>query len=104
LHTPQDGKPTLVFDMIEEFRPQAVDRVIFGMITKGEEVALDPKANRLTRETVQKVIRNVLERLATPVRYRGQEKPLREIIQLQAKLLAAHLQGKEKYRPFVAQW
>lgn len=104
LHTFQDGKPTLVFDMIEEFRPQAVDRVIFSMITKGEELAIDPKTSRLTKETVRKVIQNVLERLATPVRYRSQEKPLQEVIQLQAKLLAAHLHGKEKYRPFVARW
>ena len=104
LHTFQNGKPTLVFDMIEEFRPQAVDRAIFSMITKGEELAIDPKENRLTRETVRKVIQNVLERLATPVRYRGQKKPLQEVIQFQAKLLAAHLYGKEHYRPFIARW
>lgn len=104
LHTFQDDKPTLVFDMIEEFRPQAVDRAIFGMITKGEEVALDPQTQRLTKETVQKVIRNVLERLATPTPYRGQEKPLQEVIQLQAKLLAEHLYGRKRYRPFIAPW
>ena len=39
LHSFQDGKPTLVFDMIEEFRSQAVDRVVFSMITKGERLA-----------------------------------------------------------------
>jgi CRISPR-associated protein Cas1 len=104
LHTPQDDKPTLVFDMIEEFRPQAVDRVIFGMITKGEALLIDPKEQRLTRETVQKVIRHILERLATPVPYRRQDKPLQDVIQLQAKLLAAHLHGKGTYRPFVAPW
>jgi hypothetical protein len=71
----------VVFDMIEEFRPQAVDRVIFGMITKGEALMRDPKEQRLTRETVQKVIRNVLERLATPVPYRRQDKPLQDVIQ-----------------------
>jgi len=104
LHVPQDDKPTLVFDMIEEFRAQAVDRVIFGMITKGEELTLESQTQRLARETVQKIIRNILERLATPVPYRGQEKPLQEIIHLQAKLLAEHLYGRKRYRPYIASW
>jgi CRISP-associated protein Cas1 len=32
LHKPQEGKPTLIFDLVEEFRPQAVDRAVFSMI------------------------------------------------------------------------
>jgi group II intron reverse transcriptase/maturase/CRISPR-associated endonuclease Cas1 len=104
LHSFQEDKPTLSFDLIEEFRAQAVDRVVFGMINKGERLEIDPKTGRLTKETVQKLIQNVLERLATPVRYRRQDKPLQEIIQLQAKLLAAHLHGKARYRPFIRQW
>ena len=90
--------------MIEEFRPQVVDRAIFRMITKGEALAIDPKTNRLTRETIRKLVQNVLERLATPVRYRSQEKPLQDVIQLQAKLLAAHLAGTKRYRPFISRW
>ena len=104
LHSFQDSKPTLVFDMIEEFRTQAVDRVVFSMITKGEHLAIDSKTGQLTKETVQKLIRNVLERLALPVRYRGQEKSLQEIIYLQAKRLAVHLQGKERCQPFIGRW
>jgi hypothetical protein len=104
LHSFQEDKPTLSFDLIEEFRAQAVDRVMFGMINKGERVEIDHKTGRLTKETVQKLIQNVLERLATPIRHRRQDKPLQEIIQLQAKLLAAHLHGKARYRPFIGPW
>jgi CRISPR-associated protein Cas1 len=104
LHTFQGNKPTLAFDLIEEFRAQAVDRAVFGMITKGEALAVDPQTGRLTQATVRKVIQNVLERLAAPVRYRGQRKPLQEVIDLQAKLLAAHLEGTKRYRPFLARW
>jgi CRISPR/Cas system-associated endonuclease Cas1 len=74
------------------------------MINKGERVEIDHKTGRLTKETVQKLIQNVLERLATPIRHRRQDKPLQEIIQLQAKLLAAHLHGKARYRPFIGPW
>ena len=104
LHSFQDGKPALAFDLIEEFRVQAVDRVVFSMITKGERLEIDAKTGRLTKATVQKLIQNVLERLAIPERYRRQEKTLQEIIELQAKLLAAHLQGKPRYRPFIGRW
>ena len=54
LHSFQDGKPTLTFDLIEEFRRQAVDRVVFGMITKGERLEMDSQTGHLTRETVRK--------------------------------------------------
>lgn len=47
---------------------------------------------------------NVLERWAMPVRYRQQEKPLDEIISLQAKRLAGHLAGEGTYRPFIGRW
>lgn len=104
LHSFQDGKPTLTFDFIEEFRAQAVDRVVFGMITKGESLALDTSTGHLTKDTVQRLVHNVLERLATPTRYRGQEKSLHEIIQAQAKRLAAHLDGEARYRPYIAPW
>jgi group II intron reverse transcriptase/maturase/CRISPR-associated endonuclease Cas1 len=104
LHSFQDGKPTLTFDFIEEFRPQAVDRVVFGMITKGERLEIDSTTGHLTKETVRKLIQNILERLAVPIRYRSQEKSLQEIIQLQAKLLAAHLHGQGRYRPYIARW
>lgn len=104
LHTFQDNKPTLSFDLIEEFRAQAVDRVVFGMITKGEALALDAQTGRLTQETVRKLIRNVLERLATLIPYRGQEKSLQEIIHLQAKRLATHLHGKGRYQCFIGRW
>lgn len=104
LHSFQDGKPTLTFDFIEEFRVQAVDRVVFGMITKGEALALDAQTGHLTKETVRKLVQNILERLATPIRHRGHEKSLQEIIQAQAKLLAEHLHGKARYRPYIGRW
>lgn len=34
LHAKQDGKPTLVFDVVELFRAQMVDRVVISLIQK----------------------------------------------------------------------
>jgi len=41
LHTPQKGRPSLVFDLMEEFRAWAVDRVVLGMIGKGRRPMTD---------------------------------------------------------------
>ena len=69
------------------------------------ELALEAKSGRLTKATIQKLAQHVLERWATPVRYRQQEKPLQEVIGLQAKRLAASLRGEGGlYRPFLGRW
>lgn len=101
LHAFQGNKPTLAFDLIEEFRPQAVDRAIFILLTRGEALTQEKTSSMLTKETRHKVVTQVLERLGTLVPYRGQKVALAEIIGHQARLLANHLQGKKKYRAFL---
>lgn len=38
IHVRQRGKPTFVYDVVEIFRAQAVDRVVFSLIQKKEPV------------------------------------------------------------------
>ena len=104
LHTFQEGKPTLVFDLIEEFRPQAVDRAVFSMLTRGEALTQEAKTARLTLETRQKVITQILERLGSLTPYRGQKVTLGDIIGRQARLLARHLKGEQRYRHFLGRY
>ncbi|RLC27457.1 MAG: CRISPR-associated endonuclease Cas1 [Deltaproteobacteria bacterium] len=104
LHEPQQNRPALIFDMIEEFRSQAVDRAVFTMITRGEELGLDTKTGLLTEKTRKKVIQNVLERLASIVPYRGKRIGLGEVIRFQPGHLADCLENKKKYRPFVGRY
>lgn len=103
LHVDQPKKGSLVFDLIEEFRPQAVDRVIISMISKG--VRMEMNGKYLSRETCRKVIQNVLERLNVPIKFRDREMSLAEIIHYQAKGLALYLEGKKsRYWPFIGKW
>jgi CRISPR-associated protein Cas1 len=46
LHSYQSGKPVLVYDIIEEFRPMIVDRAIFTMFRRGEKLSLEDDALR----------------------------------------------------------
>ena len=41
LHSLDENKPTLTFDMIEEFRTFIVDRTIISMINKDEPIKLE---------------------------------------------------------------
>ena len=38
LHSYQSGKPTLIYDLIEEFRSFVVDRGVFAMFNRGERL------------------------------------------------------------------
>lgn len=104
LHEPAENKPTLVFDLIEEFRSQAVDRAIFTMITRGEKLGLNKKSGLLTEKTKEKVIQNVLERLASLAPYRGKKISLGEVVRLQPGHLADCLAKGKKYRPFMGRY
>jgi group II intron reverse transcriptase/maturase/CRISPR-associated endonuclease Cas1 len=103
LHKPQEGKPTLVFDLIEEFRQQAVDRAVFALITKGEKLKIEKRF--LSDETRKKVAEKVLERINTVEVFRGEEMRLSQIMRQQAKAVAGFLEDKlTHYRPYIGKW
>lgn len=103
LHSTQRGKPTLSFDLIEEFRSQAVDRIVLTMFARKEPAVLDENA-RLTLETRQKLISRLQTCLAALVEFRRKEMKLDEVIQHQTYALVRHLQKQRKYEPFIEKW
>lgn len=104
IHADRPGKPSLVLDLIEEFRQPAVDRPIFGMLNKGSLIKLDEKG-LLTDETRQMLIGKVLERLDKPDTYGRKKAPLRFIIQSQARQMATFLRGdRGHYQGFAVKW
>lgn len=104
IHTDRPGKPSLVLDLIEEFRTVVVDRTVIGMTTKGMELKLD-KQGLLTPESRRAVAEKVLERLEGAERYEKKRQPLRAIIQSQARHIATFVRGdRPAYTPFIAHW
>ncbi|RJQ49829.1 MAG: CRISPR-associated endonuclease Cas1 [Desulfobacteraceae bacterium] len=101
LHSPQGEKPVLVFDLVEEFRPQAVDRVVFSMLTKREKVSLEKKTGMLNEDTRHKLLEALLERQGTAVPFRGQKMLLKNVIKEQVRGLCRHLKGEEDFRNFI---
>lgn len=105
IHADRPGKPSLVLDVIEEFRQPVVDRTVLGLVNKGVALEQD-EAGRLTEGTRRVLAERVLGRLEESTeRYEGKRHALRVILQMQARHLATYLRGdRARYEPFVAGW
>lgn len=102
IHVRRDGKPTLVYDMVEIFRSQVVDRMVIGLIQKGQD--LEVHNGLLSDKTRELLVKSIMERLARYEKYQGEEMRMEQIILQQAKLLAQAFEGEEKFKPYVAKW
>ena len=104
IHTDRPGKPSLVFDLIEEFRQVVVDRTIVGMANKGMALELDDRG-RLVEKSRRVIAEKVLARLEAAERYERKRQSVRAIIQSQARHVATFVRGdRAAYAPFVARW
>lgn len=105
LHADRPGKPSLVLDLIEEFRQCVVDRSVVGLINKHVPLERDEEG-LLTESTRRKLAEKVLERLdGSAELYEGKRQALRFILQSQARHLASFLRGeRSSYDPFIAGW
>lgn len=102
LHTDRPGKPSLVLDLIEEFRPCVVDRAIISLFTKGGTIEIEEeKINQTSRRNIAY---RVLEGLDSKENYDGKKYKLRTIIQIQSRRLATNLRDKVKYKPYIMGW
>ncbi len=104
LHADRPGKPSLVLDLIEEFRQVAVDRPVFGLANRSYTVEQDDKG-LLSKDTRRSFAQKILDHVGTDVRYEGKRYPIRFVIQNQARNLAAFLRGdRDDYPAFKATW
>ncbi|MCP4543511.1 MAG: CRISPR-associated endonuclease Cas1 [Chloroflexi bacterium] len=104
IHADRPGKPSLVFDLIEEFRQVIVDRTIVGMANKGVKLELDDR-RLLVKKSRRAIADKVLARLEAAERYERKRHPLRLIIQNQARHIATFVRGdRPAYEPFIAKW
>jgi len=103
LHADRAGKPSLVLDLIEEFRQVAVDRPVVGLAARRYTIAQDERG-LLSDATRRDFAEKIIAHLETAVRYREQRTALRHVIQAQARHVAAFLRGEyEAYLPFQAE-
>jgi CRISPR-associated protein Cas1 len=105
IHTDRPGKPSLVLDLIEEFRAPVVDRAVLAMVGLGVNFEQDEEG-WFTLETRRAIAERVLARLEESTeRYEGKRQKLRWILQSQARHVATYLRGERpSYAPFRMGW
>lgn len=102
LHVDRPGKPSLVLDLVEEFRQPVVDRTVIAHINLGEAVTL--KAGMLDEETRSRYAAKILERLESTETVKGKKYQIKSIIQMQARSLCTFLRREGDYKPFGFKW
>lgn len=102
VHTDRPGKPSLVLDLVEEFRGPVVDRAVLGTLGTGFKVGMD--GERLDEKTRKLIASRVRERLATQVTHRKKKHTLENIIHIQARSVASFVRDGVVYKPFVGSW
>ncbi len=103
LHALQEGKPTLVYDVIEEFRAFVVDRAVISMFNKNEPLKVNSNGE-LTKASRELIVQNIKERLGVYTKHKKSSKKVETILQEQAYLLARHVRGEATYKPFIGKY
>ena len=108
LHSERYGRASLVFDLIEEFRQQIVDKAVLSIVNKnqvdvddfednGNILLMNDKARRL-------VIAKILEKLNAKVEFNGNKMSYSDIIMHQGRLMAKFLTHEDQYTGFYRRW
>ncbi len=111
LHTDRFGKPSLVLDMIEQFRQPIVDRAVITLFTKRSlrqedfESNKDDKGVYLGGKGREKLISKLYERLDTKIAFRGRKLKMQDVILLCVRDVSNYLlEAKRKLDVFVYRW
>lgn len=97
LHSIRSGKPSLVLDIMEEYRSFIVDRNIIKLKSRLSSVK--------QFETIKKDVANaVIKSISKKVMYNGRNLSVESIIQRQIYKLSAYLCDDKKYKSYIFRW
>jgi CRISPR-associated protein Cas1 len=102
LHVDRPGKPSLVLDLVEEFRQPVVDRTVIAYVNLGTGIGM--KDGLLDADTRRAIGDKIVGRLVATESYQGKQYQIRSIIQMQARRLAGFLRGDGGYKAFSFKW
>ena len=108
LHSERYGRASLVFDLIEEFRQQVVDKTVLSIVNKNSvsledfefkdnSIIIKDKARRL-------IISKILDKLGSKIQFNDINMPYFDIIQYQGRQIANYLTTGEEYVGFSLRW
>jgi CRISPR-associated protein Cas1 len=104
LHADRPGQEKLVYDMMEEFRPLVVDRVVVSLAREMRPSHFQDDC-RMTKDGMRIASSAFYGRLDERITYREKSQIMRNIIRSQASTVATFLRGERPcYEPFTPRW
>ena len=108
LHTDRYGKPSMVLDLIEEFRQPIVDRAMVTLVVRnrvGEKEVKRETGVFLNKDGRRKAIEAMMKRLEARVKHKGRKTSLQDVILRQARDIVRFINGELRaYKPFIYRW
>jgi len=109
LHVDRPGRPSLVLDLMEEFRQQLVDKVVIGLTTKRtaspEDFTFEGGKCFLGETLRRGLVVKILEKFERYQWYEGRRRRWCDIVHLQAVKVAKYLRGETpRYEGFYLRW
>jgi len=105
LHAEYGRRPGLVMDLVEEFRQPVVDRAVINLSIRGqlssEDVSAKENGVLLNKQGRKKVADEVLDKLSSEKKHRGEKTKIKRHIRNQSILLANHILKDKTYKPFM---
>lgn len=103
IHARQSGKPTFVFDVVEIFRAQVVDRVVISLVQKRHSLVAND--GLLDEDTKTLLSKSILQRLNRYEVYGGERMSMERIIKTQANEIAFFFRDETaSIKPYVSKW
>ena len=106
LHFDREKRTSLTFDLIEEFRQQLVDKVVFYLINTGQITNddLDKRNDSITLEKRKLIISKILDKINSKINFEGENLTYGEIINKQSQKIVNYLLNGEEYTGFYLRW
>lgn len=93
-HIPRGTRPSLVLDLMEEFRAISVDRPLISLAKNKPEIIIKAKQNNEIKEIFAYVLKYMKESNPSHI----------DLILSQARKLASAIREGNEYRPYLSKW
>ena len=108
LHSERYGRASLVFDLIEEFRQQVVDKTVLSIVNKNsvslEDFEFKDNSIIIKDNARRLIISKILDKLGSKIQFNDINMSYFDIIQYQGRQIANYLTTGEDYVGFSLRW
>ena len=108
LHSDRYGRTSLVFDLMEEFRQQIVDKSVLKLINRGQINKDDFEIKNgfvyIGLECRKLLIKTILDKLNSEVTFEGVKKSYSDFITIESQHIVDFLMYNKQYKTFYIRW